>query len=815
MSKSNLARGTALAAVLAAMSTAAAAQERDTAVEEVVVTAQKREQSLQDVPIVVTAVSAQLLQDAGVRDIKDLTVLTPGLMVTSTSNETVTTARVRGVGTVGDNPGLESSVGVVVDGVYRPRNGVGFGDLGEMQRIEVLKGPQGTLFGKNTSAGVINILSRAPDTVFGANSEATVGNYGAVGFATSVTGPIGETLSGRIYGAVRKRDGLQDVNTGGVSSTRGVTEDANQDYYTVRGQLMWRPNDDLSARLIADYTERDEDCCVGVQAVNGPFAGVLRALSPGAGVITTPDIERRLVYANRGTAQEIKDRGVSLEVNWDTPWLGGAQLTSITAARKWDTVNGQDSDFSTVDLLYRDPDGSFSREFQQFSQELRLAGETERLNWLVGLFYASEDLESRETLKAGTQLQAYLNGIFGLVGIPGAAPAYAPGQGQRDVYDQSADSVALFANSNFRITPKIELTTGLRYTVENKDLQAFYRNAGNQAAACTPAALGAILAQPAVIATGGANSTAFRLYAGYVCAAGGDPAFDNLTTTQDREEKEFSGTVKLAYHFDNDWMAYASYARGYKAGGFNLDRSRFGLGSANPDTSFPGEFVDSYEVGLKTNLFDRSVLLNAAAFHQTFENFQLNTFTGIAFVVLSIPELVSKGVDMDFMWKTPLPGLSFQGGVTYAVTEYGSDRPNLPAFDLPGSARTPAGGSSWRLPGARQSFAPLWSATLAGTYEREVGTNLLFRANSAVKFTSGYNTGSDLSPLKYQDDLALVNARLSLGAADEKWAVELWGANVTDETYYQVAFDGTFQPSQIDAFLGAPRTYGVTLRFKY
>ena len=139
----------------------------------IIVTAQKREQSLQDVPIVVTAVSEQLLKDTGVKDIKDLTILTPGLLVTSTSNESVTTARIRGIGTVGDNPGLESSVGVVIDGVYRPRNGVGFGDLGELERIEVLKGPQGTLFGKNTSAGVINVVSKKPSFDFGSDVELT------------------------------------------------------------------------------------------------------------------------------------------------------------------------------------------------------------------------------------------------------------------------------------------------------------------------------------------------------------------------------------------------------------------------------------------------------------------------------------------------------------------------------------------------------------------------------------------------------------------------------------------------------------------
>src|SRR5262245_58841162 len=201
----HLLRGAASAMVLAGCAVGGQAFAQDeaqddvTTFDELVVTAQKREQRLQDVPVVVTVATEQQLEDAGVRDIRDLTILTPGLIVTSTSNETSTSARIRGVGTVGDNPGLESSVGVVIDGVYRPRNGVGFNDLGELQRIEVLKGPQGTLFGKNTSAGVINIITQKPEFQFGANGEIGGGNFSALDAAASVTGPLVEDkLAGRL-----------------------------------------------------------------------------------------------------------------------------------------------------------------------------------------------------------------------------------------------------------------------------------------------------------------------------------------------------------------------------------------------------------------------------------------------------------------------------------------------------------------------------------------------------------------------------------------------------------------------------------------
>ncbi|MDP3401253.1 MAG: TonB-dependent receptor plug domain-containing protein, partial [Brevundimonas sp.] len=243
MRLTTLLRTTASAAVVGAVTFgfAGVASAQETSVDDIIVTAQKREQNLQDVPIVVTSLSAETLQDAGVRDIKDLQILTPGLTVTSTTSEASTTARIRGVGTVGDNPGLESSVGVVIDGVYRSRNSVGFGDLGELQRIEVLKGPQGTLFGKNTSAGVINIITEAPSFTPGFNAELTVGNYGAMGASGSVTGPISDNLAFRLYAGRRVRDGFMDIDTG--DGPRPETTDANQDFGTVRGQLLWLPSD--------------------------------------------------------------------------------------------------------------------------------------------------------------------------------------------------------------------------------------------------------------------------------------------------------------------------------------------------------------------------------------------------------------------------------------------------------------------------------------------------------------------------------------------------------------------------------------------
>jgi outer membrane receptor protein involved in Fe transport len=220
--------------------------------------------------------------------------------------------------------------------------------------------------------------------------------------------------------------------------------------------------------------------------------------------------------------------------------------------------------------------------------------------------------------------------------------------------------------------------------------------------------------------------------------------------------------------------------------------------------------VDSYELGIKTQWLANSLLLNGAVFYQDYENFQLNTFTGIQFVVTSLPQVISQGVDLDTIWRTPLEQLSLQGGVTYAETDI-ADFGAAAAFFRPERRDD------------RLSFAPKWSASLAATFEQPIGSNFLFRSNIGAKYTSEYNTGSNLDPRKLQDALTLINARIGFGAADESWMVELWSQNLTDEKYYQVAFDATLQGSSagavptstVDAFLGAPRTYGLTARFRF
>jgi len=859
---------------------AAAAQEAPTTIDDIIVTAQKREQSLQDVPIVVTTLSQELLQGAGVQDIKDLQILTPGMTVTSTQSEASTTVRIRGAGTVGDNPGLESSVGVVIDGVYRSRNSVGFGDLGELSRIEVLKGPQGTLFGKNTSAGVINIITERPSFDPSISAELTGGNFGAVGGSVSVTGGLTDTIAGRLFVAHRERDGFYDVDTGDGPRTR--TEDNNQNYWTGRGQLLILPSDDVSVRLIADYTKRDEYCCAAVQTRVGPTQAFIAALTAPNGPGQTPPVAgfgpvpfSRLAYSNRDTPQEIEDMGLSAEATIDFPSIN-ATLTSQTSWRDWSFQQGMDLDYTGADILHRENDGSNGYGVDNLTQEFRLAGTTDKFDWLVGLFATREGVYRDDSYVYGADYNAFAsflltatvpaalggpspsrlgcftdpNGFLvstapsppspvppgtplcaaGLVPPSATAPMFAPGKAYEDHYSQKSESVALFTNNTYRVTDAFELNLGLRYTYDSKRLLGLQDNLGSNGAACAGALannLNPSLPTSPIPGTAYVPTPAAAL--GLLCLPWANPLYDNRAISEKFSDTDLSGTFKASYRFNDSIMAYASYARGYKGAGYNMDRVQTGV---TPDASlfFDAETVDSYEAGVKTTLFNRTMLLNVTYFDQKFENFQLNTFLGTAFVVESIPELKSRGVDADMVWFTPIEGLMFQGGVTYTDAKYG----DFTAADLSNPSRF---AQLSLLPGARASFAPEWSLTGALAFDRSLGGGLRGGFNLSAKYSTEYNTGSDLLPYKNQDAFTVVNGRISIGSEDERWTVDVWAQNLLAEEYTQVGFaaplqgtaftntttpqpNGTYYDIATDtatynAYLGAPRTWGVTLKVRY
>jgi iron complex outermembrane recepter protein len=815
--------------------------------EEIIVTAQKRSENLQDVPISVVAINSQQVQDAGITNIRNLAILTPGLTVTSEGNEAITTARIRGIGTVGDNPGLESSVGVNIDGVYRPRNGVAFGDLGEIEQIEVLYGPQGELFGKNNDAGVINITTKRPSNTFGATAELTGGNFTAMEARASVTGPLSDIMAGRLYAGFQQNKGWMPLVNGVGPNEQNSTNSRHA--YNTRAQLLITPSDAVDFLIIADYAKRDESCCGAVVQYPGPFQGLVNvfASTPALGgvpgglgnspLVGQPGVTRLpnsyTAYANWPVTQRVQDMGLSGELNWN---LGFGKLTSITAYRDNTVSGGNDVDYTGIDLIWFPDNGNAnSTDFKQFSEELRLAGKAGDWDWLVGGFFNNEILTNRAQLSIGKQFETYISAVAAAsVGLPfdpllvsqltGNPPGTTfAGTGYFDSYKQTARSFALFTNETWNITQGLDLTFGLRGTEEKKTATADFNSIGSGpgCAALLPAGAPLLYANPPGKpggVTGGLNGTNAQAFLiGYGCFSGLDPEFSGTGFDQSNTEGNLSGTVKLSYRFNQEIMTYASWANGYKAGGFNLSRVTSAPSATDPlglkpdyDTHFPRETVESYEVGMKTTLFDKTLRLNGAVFYQKYNDFQLNTFTGIQFVVTSLKEVVSKGVAVDFAWATPLSGLTIAGGVTQALTNidnFGAAEPDF--CGGPGNTACPMRNND------RLSFAPLWSGALSAAYLVPVSGTMGIRTSVEEKYNSSYNTGSDLDPRKIQAGFGLLNARIGLGALDESWAIEAWGANLADKYYYAVAFDSPFQYNTISSYLGAPRTFGLTARVKF
>jgi iron complex outermembrane receptor protein len=880
---------------------------------DIIVTAQGRRQVLQDVPLAVSAVAGEALQNSGASDIRQLNQLAPSLLVSSTGSEANGSARIRGIGTVGDNPGLESSVAVFIDGVYRSRSGIGLNELGEVDRVEVLRGPQGTLFGRNASAGLIHVITRRPEFEFGGYAELTYGNYDFARAAGAITGPITEQLAFRIDGVYSRRDGFyRVVNAGGGTESR-VND---RDRLFTRAQLLFEPNDALSFRLIGDYTRRDESCCAAVYIEQretfdptpggpGDFAyaanenRIVTILRRQGGIFpSSGDPYNRQVAVTPGrTYQNLTtDWGISGQLDYD---FGGAQLTSITAYRGYKSGGAGDLDYGNVDILYRADDGNSFRRFRTFSQELRLQGSafSGRLDWLIGGYFAQESLRVSDNIRFGTQygpfaacralagsaaapsaLLPFLDPtqsaclsptgralVSGLVpGNPAAFGAATPVflaaldrlSQVRDLgdlnstYDQDSSNWAVFTHNIVHITDQISLTLGLRYTHESKDFQARFNN-NNTLCPAQQAALGPFLTNPALAATAGGIIT-------LTCTGNSSSALNALNIADDFSEGELTGTGVLSYQPNRNLLVYGSYSRGYKAGGYNLDRSD--LGSAlfprtNADAAnlrFAPEVVDAFEAGVK--ITRRNFTFNVAVFLSQFRDFQLNTFNGTVFIVQNINScgtdlagadrdpsgttgrcapgdtragVTTRGVELEAVLN-PFPDLTITAGYTYARTRY---RNNL----VGSSAGEPLDPFLFLLPGQALSNAPQHVATASLTYTPALGSSgLTGLVYVDTRLTSDYNTGSDLFPEKEQDSFAVFNARVGVRGADQRWSVELWAQNLFDTNYQQVAFNAPFQGAnsraQVQAFgspsfasgnqiftsfLAEPRTFGITGRFRF
>ena len=769
--------------------------------EEFVVTATKRERIAQELPIALTPYSEAQLEYSGVTDIRDLMAVSSSLFLTTSQAEsTGATARIRGIGTTGDNPGFESAVGVFIDGVYRSRNNVALTELGEVERIEVLRGPQGTLFGRNTLMGLINVITKGPSFEPSGYGKFGYGNYNNLRLEAGIGGGlIDDILAGRIDAVFTKRDGfLEDIASG---------EDYNnRDRMLTRGQLLLKPSDDFKVRIIADYSNRNEQCCAAVTLVPGPTLGLIQAM--GGDLLGDPFDRKVSVNSNRDYNEDVVEWGLSSEITVDT---SVASFTSLTAFRDWKSSRGQDVDYLNLDIAFRDKDGYF-QGFQTFTQELRVETETEWTNWLVGLFFIREDLDYRDAIRFGAAYEGYVNGLVSgnpLSGFYSSLTNLPPGQvfpeGDgivEDSYLQKAESWALFSHNTFNLADDFEITLGVRYTEETKDLEAELRSRNR---ACSSPFLANLRG---AVTAGLVPPQAVSTISALACLPILNPFLDG-NYTDSRQEEKWSSTISAAYHLSDDHMLFAGYSRGFKAGGYNLDRATL----ANPllgnipsasDLEFGEEVVDSFELGGKFGFLEQRAIFNATLFYMDLQDFQLVTFTGTGFLVENIAEVASKGVELE---TTALLSneLTIRGGATYADTRYGMDISNE------------------NLAGRQLTNAPQWSFTGAATYERDLNNSWRAFAHLDLRYMSSYNTGSDLDVEKMQESFAVFNGRIGLAQLKDDWGLELWAKNLFDKDYVQIAFDAPLQGSgtgpgstqTFAAFLGNPRTVGLTLRKQF
>lgn len=804
-----------LAAAMAAGSTAFAQDRPETTeqplvLDEIVVQATKRPESLFDVPVAVTAYSSEQLEAAQVRDVRDLQIVAPTLVVNASAGSTQTIFTIRGIGTPGQNTGLEQSVGVFIDGVYRGRPGAALGDLSDVSQIEVLRGPQGTLFGRNTSGGVVSVQTQLPEFVPGAQFEASLGDYDHRQFRGTVTGPlIEDVLAGRLTVTTQERDGyVTDIGTGDTYNDRSR--------WSVKGQLLWDISPSATLRLIADHSETDEVCCVAMPVFYGPtgaaitaLGGVRRSGTAGtyggvAGTFVDNTLyEVALNPATQSVTDASEDEGISAQLDWN---LGSTDLTVIAARRTYKTLPTVDGDYTSLDLLSQ----TSGQDITEGSLEIRLASADPdaRLEWLVGAFLFNQDIFADQELRYGTQFRAYLEAITPRVTVaPGVTVPILTrleqvtgrpvgtfgraGVAVNDDYNYESRSAAVFGQATWNLTEQVSITGGLRYSREEKSADYNIQSLDplSQIQFVGPLAPFAAL-----------RSLQFF------------PAVNPFST--DFTDDDLSGTVSAAWEVSDGVNLFARYARGYKSGGFNLSRTAAQTTPGNPvadpnSVIFDPETVDAWEAGAKLRFWSGRAQVNANVFIQTLDNYQTNAFDGSSFRIINAGGLESRGLEWDYRIQLT-DSIVLDGGGTLQDAEY-TDFDNA----TPTAGQIVGGITVQDLSGRTPNFVSDILVSGGITWSAPLNGSLGVRANLNYLYRSEYMTAQDLDPLSLQEGYVLMNASVGLGDLDGAWSAEFWVRNLTDERVANIVFDTPFQTGSQSAYMEPPRSLGVTLRRQF
>ena len=759
---------------------------------EIVVTAQKRSESLQSVPVAVSVVSGEDLADAARPSIESAVQLVPSLNFLKSGTTLNQTIFLRGVGTATFSIAGEPSVSTVVDGVVYSRSGEAFSDMVDVAQIEVLRGPQGTLFGKNASAGVINIVTQMPRNEYGGTVEASYFDRNEVRLKGSVNVPLAPDFASRFTAFYGKYDG----NIRNRATDNWVN---GYEHWGMRGQFLYEPSDDLRVYLAGDYYRNDDDCCADIIAT-GPLTGAGAASTSLAfGVLPTPKgADTRAINQNLVTSTKEKGWGLSGQIDLA---VGTHTLTSITAYRSWDNTEIRDGDW--LDKAYvgfaqlhdRGPQDSTT-----FSQELRLTSPADQtLSYVLGAYYSrakSERTFTRNVIQCSATATAP-TGVLIPCGSTNAQPSTTPSGSA--TFGSVFDNLALFGQATLTLSERARLIGGLRYTRDK--LSVFH----SRVSPLTGPGIQANFDQGvydrylALIASG---STASAAASAAVAASNGVP-FRTKT-----DNSNLSGKAAFQYDLSDDVMGYASYARGYKGPAYNVffNLTATGTNEIEPETS------DSFEAGLKNTLFGGALTLNLAAFYAKYKNFQANNPDLVAGVVVTrftnAGTISTRGVEMDLNWRIG-PNTSLSGGVAYTDAHVDNFRA------APGAAATAIIPSGTKL-----GYAPKWKGSVSLDHTIETGGFANVALGGSMNFQS--KQLSLFAPDAVQrrfgtiDGYSLVNVSVALVSPDDRWKVTAQVRNLFDKAYPATIINGGVSGSyRYQIPRDADRYWGISGRVNF
>tara|TARA_R110002049_G_scaffold9747_12_gene48879 strand:+ start:1138 stop:3408 length:2271 start_codon:yes stop_codon:yes gene_type:complete len=726
-------------------------------IEEVVVTAQKRSQSAQDVPIALNAFGEDMLRQMGASDFRDLTTMTPGLSVGG-GNDAFPAPYIRGIGTNDNGIGSDPSVGIYIDGVYASRKGGALSDLVDVQRVEVLKGPQGTLFGRNSIGGAISIVTQKPDTeAVSGLLEGELGNYDSRVAKGLVNVPlIEDSLALRVSGVLRKRDGWQENVIDG-------NEGGKRDRASTRLRLLWNATDSLELDMISSWEDWDDTTIYADALIvpdSPPVSDVAKNTSDRKAVADGIDLYGNSAN-NQGPLLPILDRTLwqhSMTLNWDiNDWLS---FTSLTAYRTYDTKTA--GEYEGTEYLVAQ--NEYSKESSDsYSQEFRLSGATDSIDWFVGVSGNWEENSMKFTIAGADP-----TGINGL--NPFAEDSFVKSE---------TDSYAVFGDAIWHVTDLLNVTFGARYSYDDKRIH--YENPFQEDGAALLGGRGFIMPIPIQ----------------FVDEAGN---VDTSLTKLDESWDDFSPRLVVDYAVLDDAMVYASITRGYKAGAFNTypsvitDTSAPNLLDVVPAATEPvdPEIVTNYELGFKSTLLDGNMTLNAALYYFDYEDLQVFVINGFVTQLDNAGKASSQGLDFDMTWHLS-PSWTLIANGAYMDSKY----------DDFVSGDTDYSGQSLL-------YSPDFSGSLAVDYHVA-----MFGGEFRTYLAYAYKGDHYIDPDYEEGSYSTLSGRMSWLSNDDTWELALYGSNLTDEAYLVSYID----QGQIWGFVGAqrnaPRTYGASVTYRF